>query len=197
MVSRSTTFATSVPGNVNHIECLQVGAAINLTIRNSSFRNCDTHDIFIRSWGTLNNSPSPLSNIVIQNNSFAQTTSGYYTMQVMDDQWTGLPRTSVFILNNTSHAGDPCPGHERDCAGPRQLHRRMSAYFCNSYGQNKWFDYNTYGSGVACGVHDTVSGTSAASTPVIPVRRLPPYRLQRQRGRSQPSRALVSKTTEL
>ena len=145
------------PGNVNHIECLQVGAAINLTIRNSSFRNCATHDIFIRSWGTLNNSPSPLSNIVIQNNSFAKTTSGYYAMQVMDDQWTGLPRTSVFILNNTFLQSILV----RVTNGTAQVRDNciasMSAYFCNSYGQNNWFDYNTYGSGVPCGLHDTVT----------------------------------------
>ena len=109
------------PGNVHHIECLQVGSAINLTVRNSSFRNCATHDIFIRSWGTLNNSPHPLSNIVIQNNSFAKTTSGYYAMQVMDDQWTGSAADIGLHPQQHVPAVDPCPGHERDRAGAVQL----------------------------------------------------------------------------
>jgi len=89
------------PGQKNHIECLQVGGAINLTIRNSTFRNCATHDIFIRSWGYVNASPYPLTNIVIQGNTFAATTAGYYAIDIMDDLWTGSP-TSFFVLNNTA-----------------------------------------------------------------------------------------------
>jgi hypothetical protein len=151
------------PGNYHHIECLQVGAAINLTIRNSSFRNCATHDIFIKSWGMLNNSPSPLSNIVIQNNSLAKTTGGYYTMQVMDDQWTALPHTSFYILNNTSQQSIVV----RVTNGTAQVRGNfivsMSAYFCNSYGQSRWFDYNTYAYGVPCGLHDIVTNSSVPS----------------------------------
>ena len=89
------------PGQKNHIECLQVGGAINLTIRNSTFHNCATHDIFIRSWGNVNASPYPLTNIVIQGNTFAATTAGYYAIDIMDDLWTGSP-TSFFVLNNTA-----------------------------------------------------------------------------------------------
>jgi hypothetical protein len=92
------------PGQLHHIECLQVGGAINLTIRNSTFRNCGTHDIFIRSWGTINGSPYPLTNIVIQNNSLAATVAGYYAMQILDDLWTASP-TSFSVLNNTAAQG--------------------------------------------------------------------------------------------
>ena len=90
------------PGQFHHIECLQVGAAVNLTIRNSKFWNCGTHDIFIRSWGFVNNSPSPLSNILIENNWFAKTVAGFYAMQFLDDLWTGDPPTSVTIRNNSA-----------------------------------------------------------------------------------------------
>lgn len=89
------------PGQYHHIECLQVGGAINLTIRNSTFRNCATHDIFIRSWGTINASPYPLTNIVIQGNTLAATTNGYYAIDILDDLWTASP-TSFFVLNNTA-----------------------------------------------------------------------------------------------
>jgi hypothetical protein len=89
------------PGQLHHIECLQVGGAINLTIQNSTFRNCGTHDIFIRSWGHINASPYPLQNIVVQNNSFAATVAGYYVMQIMDDLWTSSP-TSFVVQNNTA-----------------------------------------------------------------------------------------------
>ena len=93
------------PGNLHHIECLQVGAAVNLTIQNSTFQNCETHDLFIRSWGFVNNSPYPLTNILIKNNTFAPTYTGYYSMQVLDDLWTGQPPTSVTIANNTFQQG--------------------------------------------------------------------------------------------
>jgi hypothetical protein len=89
------------PGQLHHIECLQVGGAINLTIRNSTFRNCATHDIFIRSWGHVNASPYPLTNVVLQGNTLAATTVGYYAVQILDDLWTSSP-TSFFVFNNTA-----------------------------------------------------------------------------------------------
>jgi hypothetical protein len=148
---------------------LQVGAAINLTIRNSSFSNCATHDIFIRSWGITNNSPYPLSNIVIQNNSFAKTTSGFYAIQILDDLWTGSPRTSFFVLNNTFQQGIVV----RVSNGTAQVRGNflpsMSAYFCNAYGQRAWFDYNTYAAGTPCGPHDqVVGGATTAPAPGTP-----------------------------
>jgi hypothetical protein len=151
------------PGNLHHIECLQVGAAINLTIRNSSFRNCETHDIFIRSWGMTNNSASPLTNIVLQGNSLASTATGYYAVQYLDDLWTASP-TSTFITSNTAQQMILV----RVTHGTAQVRYNslpgMSAYFCNSYGQKAWFDYNTYAAGVTCGLHDTVTG-GASITP--------------------------------
>jgi hypothetical protein len=156
------------PGQLHHIECLQVGAAINLTIRNSSFRNCATHDIFIRSWGTVNSSPSPLTNIVVQGNSFAKTTAGYYAMQILDDLWTASP-TSFFILNNTSLQQMILV---RVTNGTAQVRGNtlpaMSSFFCSSFGQNRWFDYNTYASGTPCGAHDKVLTSSLLPTPNRP-----------------------------
>jgi hypothetical protein len=154
------------PGQLHHIECLQVGAAINLTIRNSDFKNCATHDIFVRSWGTLNNSPNPLSNIVIQNNTMAAT-SGYYSMQIYDDLWTSAPRTSFSVIGNTAQQDFVI----RVANGTAKVwYNRlpgMSAFMCNSYGQYQWFDYNTYTGGVPCGPHDVVlnPSTPPAATP--------------------------------
>ena len=166
------------PGQLHHIECLQVGAAINLTIRNSSFRNCATHDIFMRSWGMANNSPSPLTNIVIQNNSFAKTTSGYYAMQILDDLWTWAPRTSFFVLNNTAQQSILV----RVSNGTAQVRYNnlpsMSAYFCNAYGQKAWFNYNTYAFGTPCGPQDTVlnSGVTPGVSPGNPSTSRPSFR---------------------
>jgi len=151
-----------VPGK-NHIECLQVGAGVNLTIRNSDFKNCDTHDIFIRSWGTVNNSPSPLTNVVIQNNTMAPT-NGYYAMQIMDDLWTASP-TSFTVSGNTALQSYVV----RVTHGTAQVRYNnlpvMSAYACQAYGQYQWFDYNTYTYGVPCGLHDRVLNPSTSPTP--------------------------------
>jgi hypothetical protein len=157
------------PGQYHHIECLQVGAAINLTIQNSSFSNCATHDIFIRSWGVTNNSSYPLSNIVIQNNTMAATTSGYYALHILDDLWTSAPRTSFSILGNTAAQMILV----RVSNGTAQVRGNflpsMSAFFCHSYGQNQWFDYNTYGTGVPCGPHDKVTNSASPSPTPVPV----------------------------
>jgi hypothetical protein len=144
------------PGNFHHIECLQVGAAINLTIRNSKFWNCATHNIFIRSWGMANNSPSPLSNIVIENNWLSKTTDGFYGLQVLDDLWKGTPKTSFVLRNNSSLQSFVIRVDNGTASVIGNILPSMSPFFCNSYGQNKWFDYNLYGSGAPCGAHDRV-----------------------------------------
>ena len=149
-------FADVGPGQFHHIECLQVGAAINLTIRNSKFWNCATHDIFIRSWGFVNNSPSPLSNILIENNWFAKTAAGFYAMQFLDDLWTGDPPTSVTIRNNSALQTIIVRVTHGTAVVHGNLLPSMSKFFCTSYGQNQWFDYNVYGSGTPCGANDAV-----------------------------------------
>ena len=144
------------PGQFHHIECLQIGAAVNLTIRDSKFWNCGTHDIFIRSWGMVNNSPSPLANILIENNWFAKTAAGFYAMQVLDDLWTGSPPTSVTIRNNSALQAIIVRVSHGTAVVHGNLLPGMSKFFCDSYSQNQWFDYNVYSSGVACGPHDVV-----------------------------------------
>jgi hypothetical protein len=143
------------PGQFHHIECLQVGAGINLTIRNSTFHDCATHDLFIRSWGVSAENPSPLSNVVIENNWFART-DGFYAVQVLDDLFTGTPASSVILRNNSSLQGFVV----RISHGKASVHGNilpsMSEFVCEAYGQNQWLDYNVYASGVPCGPHDRV-----------------------------------------
>ena len=151
------------PGNLHHIECLQVGAAINLTIQNSTFTNCETHDLFIRSWGNANNSPSPLSNILIQNNSFAKTYTGYYAMQVLDDLWTGQPPTSVTITNNHFLQDINVVVTHGTASITNNYLPTMSAYMCqtlNSRNTTTSLSGNTYGTGVPCGTNSTVLNTT-------------------------------------
>ena len=155
-------FIDTVPG-LHHIECLQIGSGINLTIRNSDFRNCDVHDIFIRSWGNVNNSPYPLQNIVIQNNTMAAT-HAYYTMQILDDLWTASP-TSFFVTGNTSQMNFVIRVQNGTAQVRYNKLPTMTAYMCTAYGQNRWYDYNTYQTGVPCGLHDIVLQPSVSPSP--------------------------------
>lgn len=91
------------PGSGSHTECLQAGAGVDVVIRRSRFSDCATHDIFIRSWGTLNGSDNTLRNWVLENNFFGQTADGYYSLQLSNDlDETG--RSTGFVLRNNSWA---------------------------------------------------------------------------------------------
>jgi hypothetical protein len=69
----------------NHIECLQVGAGNDVTIRNSRFENCSTHAVFVRSWGGINGGIHPLNNWRFENNVLAATRVGFYAVQFQGD----------------------------------------------------------------------------------------------------------------
>jgi hypothetical protein len=67
-----------VPGSGLHIECLQVGSAIQLIVRNSRFENCATHSLLLSSWG----SSYPLRDILIENNVFGAVPQGYHSAKI-------------------------------------------------------------------------------------------------------------------
>jgi hypothetical protein len=90
-------------GSGFHTECLQAGAGIDVTIRNSRFSDCATHDLFIRSWGTLNGAENTLRNWKIENDFFARTHDGYYAMQLLTDLDT-TGRSNDFLIRNNSWA---------------------------------------------------------------------------------------------
>jgi chitodextrinase len=86
-------------GTDYHTECLQVGAGVNVTVRNSRFWNCATHDIFIRSWGGINGGVHELKGWVIENNFFARTNDGYYSIQFLND--LGFSPADFLVRNNS------------------------------------------------------------------------------------------------
>jgi hypothetical protein len=143
------------PGQLHHIECLQFGAGINVTVRNSTFHDCAVHDIFIRSWGMGSDTPSPLSNIVIENNWFGPSDE-FYAMQVLDDLFTGTPATSVTVRNNSALKPFVIRVSHGTAAVRGNILPSMTDFVCGAYGQKKWYDYNVYASGVPCGPHDRV-----------------------------------------
>jgi hypothetical protein len=87
-------------GSDFHTECLQIGSAVNLTISGNRFQRCATHDIFIRSWGEVNGTESPLINIVIENNFLDETLDGFFTLAISND--LGTPDATFVVRNNSS-----------------------------------------------------------------------------------------------
>jgi hypothetical protein len=61
-----------------HVECLQIAAGQRITIRNSVFKDCETHGVFVRSWGGT----MGISDLDIEHNWFGATNVGYYALRV-------------------------------------------------------------------------------------------------------------------
>jgi hypothetical protein len=88
---------TLSPGSSAHVECLQVWAVNGLTIRNSTFRNCEVFDIFLQK--LPGGAAATPSNILIENNFFDCCRSGYYSIRFGDH--AGTSWKNVTIRNNS------------------------------------------------------------------------------------------------
>jgi Bacterial TSP3 repeat len=88
---------TVSPGSGAHVECLQVWAVDGLTIRNSTFRNCEVFDIFLQK--LPGGAAATPSNILIENNFFDCCRSGYYSIRMADH--AGTSWKNVTIRNNS------------------------------------------------------------------------------------------------
>jgi hypothetical protein len=73
-----------------HVDCLQIGAGNGITIRRSRFRGCATQSLFIDPIGD-----STLRNFLIENNWFAPTIEGYYTLII------GATNGNIHVRNNS------------------------------------------------------------------------------------------------
>jgi hypothetical protein len=118
----------------HHIECLQIGSAVNLTITRSRFQHCGTHDIFIRSWGFTNESESPLRNIVIENNFLDMTAVGFYTVSIQND--LGTERASFVVRNNSSLQAMNLDGAEADITVDSNIFAFQFGCTATSYSYN-------------------------------------------------------------
>ena len=88
---------TVTPGSGAHVECLQVWAVDGLTIRNSTFRNCEVFDIFLQK--LPEGAAATPSNILIENNFFDCCGDGYYSIRMADHPGTSWK--NVTIRNNS------------------------------------------------------------------------------------------------
>ena len=112
------------PGSNYHTECFQAGAGVNVVIRNSRFYDCATHDLFIQSWGTLNNANNRIDNWVLENNYLGATRDGYFSVQLLNRDDQTQPGARFVIRNNSWLPGNPDrPARRREPEHHRERRR--------------------------------------------------------------------------
>jgi hypothetical protein len=79
-----------------HVECLQIGAGVRITIRNSVFKDCETHGLFVRSWGGT----MRIADLDIEHNWFGVTNVGYYALRVAVNR--GVVYHGIRVAYNTA-----------------------------------------------------------------------------------------------
>jgi hypothetical protein len=137
-------------GSGFHTECLQVGAGVNVTIRRSRFRNCATHDIFIRSWGGINGGIHALKGWVLENNFFGETADGYYAIQFLND--LGSSDADFLVRSNSFLQGIHVDRQRTTVTVDSNIFSEQPAGSCGG----DVYRYNVVESGVRCGPTDRI-----------------------------------------
>jgi concanavalin A-like lectin/glucanase superfamily protein/fibronectin type III domain protein len=138
-------------GSDFHTECLQVGAAVNLTITGNRFQRCATHDIFVRSWGDVDGSDHPLLNVVIENNFLDATLDGFFTLSAEND--LGTSRGSLFVRNNSSLQAMNLDGEKADITVDGNILAFQQSFGCTA----TIYRYNVIEAGDPCDATDLVA----------------------------------------
>jgi hypothetical protein len=142
-------------GQANHIECLQVGAGVNVTVRNSRFERCGTHDIFIRSWGSINGGIHELRNWTIENNFFGETEDGYYAIQFVND--LGFSNADLLVRNNSFLQGISMDDPSTTVTVDSNIFSEQATYGCSADVYRYNIDEELLGTGGPCGNTDRVA----------------------------------------
>lgn len=151
---------TATPGSGAHVECLQVWAVDGLTIRNSTFRNCEVFDIFLQK--LPEGKAATPSNIVIENNFFDCCASGFYAIRMADHPGTSWK--NVTIRNNSLNKGiNPDPGVPYSNVkivgnvGPEVKFWNGTTGAVEAKPAGVTVDYNVWYAGAKVGSHDKVA----------------------------------------
>lgn len=139
-----------------HTECMQAGSGVNVTIRNSKFYDCATHDFFIRSWGEVNGARHTLDNWLFENNYFGATTDGYYSLSFGND--LGARPANVIVRNNSFLQGIIVSGDGTNTRAKvlGNIIAQQASWGCSA----DVYQYNIYeellGTSGKCGVTDKI-----------------------------------------
>jgi hypothetical protein len=153
---------TVSPGSGAHVECLQVWAVDGLTIRNSTFRNCEVFDIFLQK--LPGGAAATPSNILIENNFFDCCGTGFYSIRMADH--AGTSWKNVTIRNNSLNKElNPDPGVPYSNVkivgnvGPAVKFWRGSNGAIEPKPAGIEVDYNVWYAGSKVGSHDKVAAS--------------------------------------
>jgi hypothetical protein len=151
---------TATPGSGAHVECLQVWAVDGLTIRNSTFRNCEVFDVFLQK--LPEGKAATPSNILIENNFFDCCASGFYAIRLADH--AGTSWKNVTIRNNSLNKGiNPDPGVPYSNVkivgnvGPEVKFWNGTTGAVEAKPAGVTVDYNVWYAGAKVGSHDKVA----------------------------------------
>jgi hypothetical protein len=135
--------AVNSPGSDAHTECLQIGDINGLTIRNSSFTNCEHHSVFMSPWWY-----GALRNITLENNTGSGVRTGYYGFRIAAG--VELCENVVFRNNsNTSPFGLECG----TTAGTVKLVGNVGPYVAWACRDYAVYRYNVW-DGASCAATD-------------------------------------------
>jgi len=87
--------ATISAGSSAHVECLQVWGTDGLTVRNSTFWNCEHHNVFFAGEG------DPVKDATLENNVGGRVRSGYYSFRIAANS-AGEGCQNVVLRNNSA-----------------------------------------------------------------------------------------------
>ncbi len=155
------------PGTDWHTECLQFGSGVNVTIRNSRFWDCATHDIFVLSWGGTN---YPLRNWVIENNYFGLTPDGYYSIRIGNQE--GIVCENFLVRYNTALQNMYSDCQASNVRFTANIEPTGERFQCQATAGAVW-DYNVYQSGTRCGPHDRVGPSTFVDQDAMDLRLKP------------------------
>jgi hypothetical protein len=137
-----------------HVECLQFGSGIDVVVRRSSFERCSDHDIFVRSWGSVNASPHPLSSFTIENNFFGRPLRGFYSLRLAFQD--GRPCEDFLVRNNSALTNMYSDCEARGVRFLGNIQPSKTGHSC-SQGHGAVWDWNVYAEGEPCGENDIVA----------------------------------------
>ncbi|HST54961.1 MAG TPA: choice-of-anchor Q domain-containing protein [Solirubrobacteraceae bacterium] len=153
-------------GSSAHVDCLQVWAANGLTVRNSTFTDCEVFDIFLQF--LPGGSAGTPSNVTIENNSLDCCRSGFYSIMLpLHSGATGGSHFSnVTIRNNSTNkamTADPDATYTNvkfdGNIGPSLVFYSNASGNLGGKPAGVSADYNVWYSGSKIGTHDQVAAS--------------------------------------
>jgi hypothetical protein len=134
-----------------HSDCIQFTAGINVTIRNSRFRNCEHADLMIKG------DQGPIDGFLIENNFLGRTISAHYSINLYE---TSRGCRNVVMRHNSALQNIRLDA----CSGGTMIGNVQPSMSSNTCSQaTVAVASNVYESGVGCGPNDLVADVAFAN----------------------------------